>query len=173
MEKFFEGSYSNHGLPCLWECGGYGLKNGIERGYARIIANSRGNMQRAIFINRDGSEENINGNHALVPVRLNSFVLEADVKNQTIIMNLYVVSGFVPVDDKKVRVKVTTVNRCFNHIWDEKIGGFLLNMANAADRKARCLNCVQPFYVYWPPQMKRRGRASEWEYYDGEAYVPY
>jgi len=68
--KIFNVVLSHSGIPCLWECGG----SYSNIGEATIIADSKGNPKKPIYISEHG--DLCNGNHALIPIRWNDVVVE-------------------------------------------------------------------------------------------------
>lgn len=152
MKKIIKGVKTSSGIPALWEYGGYGIYDGIEKGKARLIAYPDGSLPTALFINL-GTEE-ANGNHALVAVYRDCLVIDADFNNDCLMLNLYVVED-VNVDGDEVNICVSTVNRCCNRIWEKNLPKNWEQFTRSADDKVRTLNCRKPFYVCYPRKIAR------------------
>lgn len=139
MFNFISVERSRKGFPCLWEFGG-GYSN---TGDSTIIADKNGEAKTAIYIRRRG--QLANGYHALIPVVVGDFIIEADHHRGDFHIRVWKITEITPKD------KATTelVAEFFDGEWDN-LPQFLEEAVEAAKAKATCYHCREPYFAKEP-----------------------
>ena len=125
------------GEPALWEEGG-GHRN---TGEATIIASPEGEPLRPLYVRRRGHLAN--GEHALLPIRPGTIVVEANHHHQDFHIQIWEVLGIE--DDKAVLGLVAEYRR---GEWDHvPIPEKYRPAIEAAKEKATCYHCREPHFI--------------------------
>jgi hypothetical protein len=136
MSKIFDITRSKSGTPCLWEQGG-GMSN---TGDAQIIAGPDGLPIRPLYIRQRGQlacEQ-----HALIPVAIGDFVVEADHHREDFNIRIFRIVG---IDDEQAETE--PVADFFQGEWDSPLPEYLKLAVSAATQKATCYHCREPHFI--------------------------
>ena len=136
MKKFIRVEKTKRGFPALWECGG-GYTN---TGEATIIASPRGGSKRALYIRRRG--ELANSQHALIPVAVGDYIVEAYHHRKNFEIEIYKILDF-----EEETAVVEQVNRFIMGKWNAELPTFLEAAVEAAMQKATCYHCRKPYFI--------------------------
>lgn len=149
------------GYPALWECGG-GFTN---TGEATIIASPSGGPKKAIYIRRRGSLAN--GHHALIPIEVGDYIIEANHHRKDFNIYVYKILDFQFETEDVAIVKQVyefsggewndkNIERVFS-AWEagdlrsiDDIDDETYNLCRAilvAEEKATCYHCREPHYI--------------------------
>lgn len=140
--KEIEIYFSKSGIPCLWESGG-----GMTRtGYSTLIADKDGKPKKALFINTSGHLAC--GNHALVPLKLNDYIINHSRKEDASI--IYQVVLF---DLKNRLAKVKKINSSKYGEWEFPLTKKFVDVVHHAREKASHYHCRKPYFVIYPKEM--------------------
>ena len=124
------------GFPALWECGG-GFTN---TGEATIIASPSGGPKRAIYIRNRG--QLANAHHALIPIEVGDYIVEADHHREDFEIAIYRILNF-----EEETAVVEQVN-CFSRgEWDKELPAYLEQAVHTAMFKATCYHCREPHFI--------------------------
>jgi len=133
------------GLPAFWERGG-GCTN---TGSSYIIADSRGNKKKAIYIRRKGTLSN--SLHALVIVEPGDYIIQAYHHRGDFEIQVHRVGMLVPNSEAQTWEAVIQETYSFSeNEWDKEPPEFLRPAIEAAKEKALTYHCRRPFYVEPP-----------------------
>jgi hypothetical protein len=124
------------GFPALWECGG-GFTN---TGEATIIASSSGGPKRAIYIRSRGPLAN--GRHALIPVEVGDYVIEADHHREDFEITIHRIINF-----EEETAVVEQVYEFSMGEWDKEPPAHLEQAVHTAMFKATCYHCREPHFI--------------------------
>lgn len=128
------------GYPAFWESGG-GWSN---TGEATIIASPSGDPKRAIYVRRRG--ELANSEHALIPVAVGDYIIEAYHHRGDFQIKIYRVLNFKREKDEIYAV-VEKVNCFSRNEWDAEFPAFLEAAVQASMEKATCYHCREPHFI--------------------------
>lgn len=127
---------SKSGIPCTWESGG-GYSN---TGVATIIAGKNGEPKRAIYIKKRGHLAN--GQHALIPLMVGDYIVEANHHRGDFEIEILKV-----IDFEEETAVVKQVN-CFSMgQWDAEVPTYLETAVETAIEKATCYHCREPHFI--------------------------
>lgn len=141
---------SKSGIPCYWEYGG-GASN---TGRAGMVCDKDGMPKKAIYVRRKGSLSN--GNHALIPLRENDYIVQGGHHRGDFNIKIYKVVEFVKQktwnQDRKEEVEVVTanteeVNSFYNGEWDEELEDKFVDIVEAIKKKATSYHCRRPYFI--------------------------
>ena len=124
------------GLPALWESGG-GMSN---TGYSRIIADCNSNPKKAIYIRNRG--ELSCGEHALIPVTENDYIIESNHHRGDFNIKIYKI---ISIYDDYLEADV--VNTFSEGEWYKDLENKFENAIDSAKRKALHYHCRIPYYI--------------------------
>ena len=131
---------TKRGLVSLWERGG-GYSN---TGEATIVCKENGEKPYAIYIRRRGHLSN--GSHALIPVKEGFYMIESSQHRGDFIHRIYqILRTFI--EDNIAKIELRQVNQYDQGEWDEDLPEFLAKAVEAAEAKANCYHCRDPFYA--------------------------
>jgi hypothetical protein len=131
---------SKKGFPVTWEAGG-GFTN---TGEATIIAGGGGQAKKSIYVRKRGHLAN--SKHALIPIELGDFVIEADHHRGDFEIKISFVYDFV--DEEGETFAIIKQVYCFDkNEWDAELPAFLEAAVEAAKEKATCYHCRKPHFI--------------------------
>ena len=126
--------------PVLWECGG-GFTN---TGEATIIASPSGGPKRAIYIRNRGPLAN--AHHALIPIEVGDYIIEADHHRNDFKIQIFRILGFEAKEEETYAVVEKT--NCFSMgEWDVELPAHLEQAVHTAVHKATCYHCREPHFI--------------------------
>jgi len=125
------------GYPAIWESGG-GYRN---TGEAMIVAAGKGGQpKKSIYIRQRGPLAN--ENHALIPVKVGDYIIEANHHREDFNIYIYKIQDFE--EDVAIVEPVHEFNR---GEWDAEPPAFLDAALEAAMQKATCYHCREPHFI--------------------------
>lgn len=128
--------YTNSGVPTLWEKGG-GMTN---TGDATVIAGPDGGPKVPFYVRRRGSLSN--STHAQIPVEAGDLVVEARHHRGDFDLRVYRIDAVV-----RGEAQARLAHRFVLGQWDTVPSGRVMDAVRAAEEKACCYHCREPFYV--------------------------
>ena len=129
------------GLPAMWECGG-GYSN---TGDATIVAGKDGKAKKPVYVKRGGHLAC--QNHALIPIVVGDYIVEASHHRVDFKMDIYKITGFENGENETFAF-VEQVSHFSRGEWDVEPPEHLNAAIEAAMQKATCYHCREPHYVY-------------------------
>ncbi len=137
---------SKTGIPCLWESGG----GATNTGESRIIAGADGAPKKPIYIKKSGHLSN--GEHALIPVKVEDYVIIAYHHRQDFDIKIYKITGFDqqlnPSGESHSSFASSVLTHHFNFgEWDKQPDKKLDQAIDAAMAKATTYHCREAFYI--------------------------
>jgi hypothetical protein len=126
---------SKRGIPCLWEKGG-GCCN---TGEATLIAAPDGAPKRAIYVRRSGALAN--EEHALIPVSVGDLVVEAEHHREDFTIKISQITSI------HEHAELSPLHVFDMGEWDTEPLPQFASLIEAAQDKATCYHCREPFYI--------------------------
>lgn len=127
---------SRSGIPALWEEGG-GRSN---TGWARLIADQDGRPKKAIYVRRRG--QLACAEHALVPIRKDDIVVEADHHRYD-----YTVKVYRIVQIREDEATLSLIADFDQGEWVPQLPVHLNDVVQAAMDKAADYHCRTPYWI--------------------------
>lgn len=131
-------SLSKNGIPCIWESGG-GYSN---TGNSRLIGDKNGNPKKAIYVRRCGELACME--HALIPIRINDIVVEANHHRGDFDIDIYRIVS-IDIDSKKAEMEL--INNFSEEQWDKNLDEKYEDIVDSAIRKAKSYHCRTVYFV--------------------------
>jgi hypothetical protein len=129
------------GVPCLWEQGG-GMSN---TGSACIVTGLNGEPVTPVYIRRKGTLAC--DRHALIPVRVGSFVVEATHHRGDFDIQVYRISK-ISGDIAEADIFLQFTEGEWSNVPKEYSADLvIIEATEAAKNKAMCYHCREPHYV--------------------------
>lgn len=129
---------SKRGLPCVWECGGAGTNTGDSR----LIGDMNGRPKKAIYIATRGHLSN--GEHALIPVRVNDIIVRADQWRGDYQISVYKIKS-INIDN--LGMELEEINGFDNGEWDYDLEDKYVDIVECAKRKASTYHCRSAYFI--------------------------
>ena len=138
MEKTIRIELSKRGLPCIWEEGGAGSNTGS----CTLIGDRNCNPKKPIYVATGGHLSN--GNHALIPVKVNDIVVECSQWRKDYTINIYKIIGF-NFEEQKAILKL--INLFDRNEWDFYLLQKYVDIVETAKSKAISYHCRTPYFI--------------------------
>ena len=138
MEKTIRIELSKRGLPCIWEEGGAGSNTGS----CTLIGDKNCKPKKPIYVATRGHLSN--GNHALIPVKVNDIVVECSQWRGEFTLNIYRII-LLNLEEKEATLKL--VNSFDNNEWEFDLLQQYCDIVETAKRKARTYHCRNPYFI--------------------------
>lgn len=138
MEKTIRIELSKKGLPCIWEEGGASSNTGS----CTIIGDMNCRPKKPIYVATRGHLSN--GNHALIPVKVNDIVVECSQWRKDYTINIYKIIGF-NFEEQKAILKL--INLFDRNEWDYYLLQKYVDIVETAKSKAISYHCRTPYFI--------------------------
>ena len=131
-------SLSKNGIPCMWESGG-GYSN---TGNSKLIGDKNGCPKKAIYVKRRGELACME--HALIPIRINDIVVEANHHRGDFDIDIYRITS-IDINSKKAELEL--LNNFSEEQWDRSLDKNYENIVDNAIRKAKSYHCRTAYFI--------------------------
>jgi len=135
MNMMMDLEISKSGRKCLWESGG-GMTN---TGKSRIIAGSKGERKRALFVRSKG--ELSNSVHALIPVREEDVVVDCYRNKAGFEIDIYKITEIIDNQAKVERIAELREGK-----WNADVSMYK-EAIEASMRKSRMYHCREAIFI--------------------------
>ena len=138
MEKTIRIELSKRGLPCIWEEGGAGSNTGS----CTLIGDRNCNPKKPIYVATGGHLSN--GNHALIPVKVNDIVVECSQWRKDYTINISIITRF-NMEEQEATLEL--VNSFDRNEWDFDLLQKYVDIVETAKSKAKAYHCRSPYFI--------------------------
>ena len=134
MEKTIRIELSKRGLPCIWEEGGAGS--------CTLIGDKNCNPKKPIYVATRGHLSN--GNHALIPVKVNDIVVECSQWRKDYTINISIITRF-NMEEQEATLELK--NSFDRNEWDFDLLQKYVDIVETAKSKAKAYHCRSPYFI--------------------------
>ena len=138
MEETIRIELSKRGLPCIWEEGGAGSNTGS----CILVGDMNCRPKKPIYVATRGHLSN--GNHALIPVKINDIVVICNQWRKDYKIYIYIITSF---NMEKQRALLELVNSFDRNEWDFDLLQKYVDIVETAKSKARAYHCRSPYFI--------------------------